>query len=137
MSEPLSGSGAVALTIGGASVFGLLTNSDFGVVVGAFAGALFVVTQQKEIPVWIMVIHLLIAFVVGVLGAGVAASLMQWLTACRNGCSMARLTPALARRTKTATRQPFWWADLTALPAFWMWWKPIFADVCRTNLSKT
>ncbi|EEY3145376.1 phage holin family protein, partial [Escherichia coli] len=51
MSEPLSGGGAVAVTIGGASVFGLLTNTDFGVVVGAFAGALFVVTQQKEIPV--------------------------------------------------------------------------------------
>ena len=80
MSEPLSGGGAVAVTIGGASVFGLLTNTDFGVVVGAFAGALFVVTQQKEIPVWRMAIHLLVAFVVGVLGAGVAASLMQWLT---------------------------------------------------------
>ncbi|ENR2909519.1 holin, partial [Escherichia coli] len=79
MSEPLSGGGAVAVTIGGASVFGLLTNTDFGVVVGAFAGALFVVTQQKEIPVWRMAIHLLVAFVVGVLGAGVAASLMQWL----------------------------------------------------------
>lgn len=80
MSEPLSGGGAVAVTIGGASVFGLLTNTDFGVVVGAFAGALFVVTQQKEIPVWRMAVHLLVAFVVGVLGSGVAASLMQWLT---------------------------------------------------------
>ncbi|ELD0485495.1 phage holin family protein [Escherichia coli] len=80
MSEPLSGGGAVAVTIGGASVLGLLTNTDFGVVVGAFAGALFVVTQQKEIPIWRMVIHLLVAFVVGVLGAGVTASLMQWLT---------------------------------------------------------
>ncbi len=80
MSEPLSGGGAVAVTIGGASVFGLLTNTDFGVVVGAFAGALFVVTQQKEIPVWRMAVHLLVAFVVGVLGAGVAASLMRWLT---------------------------------------------------------
>lgn len=68
MSEPLSGGGAVAVTIGGASVFGLLTNTDFGVVVGAFAGALFVVTQQKEIPVWRMAIHLLVAFVVGVSG---------------------------------------------------------------------
>ncbi len=26
---------------------------------------------------------------------------------------------------------------LTALPAFWMWLKPISADVCRINLSKT
>ncbi|MCA7050677.1 phage holin family protein [Escherichia coli] len=79
--EPLSGGGAVGLTIGGASIFGILTNTDFGVVIGAFAGALFVVTQQKEVPVWRMCIHLLVAFVVGVLGAGVAASFMQWLTA--------------------------------------------------------
>ncbi|BDO89667.1 TPA: holin [Escherichia coli] len=78
--EPLSGGGAVGLTIGGASIFGILTNTDFGVVIGAFAGALFVVTQQKEVPVWRMCIHLLVAFVVGVLGAGVAASFMQWLT---------------------------------------------------------
>ncbi|MDM8917724.1 putative holin [Escherichia coli] len=77
--EPLSGGGAVGLTIGGASIFGILTNTDFGVVIGAFAGALFVVTQQKEVPVWRMCIHLLVAFVVGVLGAGVAASFMQWL----------------------------------------------------------
>ncbi len=84
--EPLSGGGAVGLTIGGASIFGILTNTDFGVVIGAFAGALFVVTQQKEVPVWRMCIHLLVAFVVGVLGAGVAASFMQWLsTAQRQG----------------------------------------------------
>ncbi len=57
MSEPLSGGGAVAVTIGGASVFGLLTNTDFGVVVGAFAGALFVVTQQKDVTNGAIVIH--------------------------------------------------------------------------------
>ncbi|EMQ3414369.1 hypothetical protein WE666_005403, partial [Escherichia coli O117:H42] len=61
--EPLSGGGAVGLTIGGASIFGILTNTDFGVVIGAFAGALFVVTQQKEVPVWRMCIHLLVAVV--------------------------------------------------------------------------
>lgn len=48
MSEPLSGGGAVAVTIGGASVFGLLTNTDFGVVVGAFAGALLLSRSRKK-----------------------------------------------------------------------------------------
>lgn len=80
MSGPISGDGAAVATISSASIFGLLTNNDFGVVVGAFAGALFVVTQQKEISVLRMLVHLLVAFVVGVLGAGVVASLMQWLT---------------------------------------------------------
>ncbi len=50
MSEPLSGGGAVAVTIGGASVFGLLTNTDFGVVVGAFAGALFCCHAAERNP---------------------------------------------------------------------------------------
>ncbi|EOW6510848.1 phage holin family protein [Cronobacter malonaticus] len=80
MSEPISGGGAVALTLGGAGIFGLLTNTDFGVVVGAFAGALFVVTQQREVPVVRMFAHLIISFIVGVLGAGVAASAIRWLT---------------------------------------------------------
>ncbi|MWE83623.1 holin, partial [Escherichia coli] len=37
--EPLSGSGTAA-ALGGATVFGLFTGTDFGIVFGAFAGAL-------------------------------------------------------------------------------------------------
>lgn len=37
MSEPLSGSGTAA-ALGGATVFGLFTGTDFGIVFGAFAG---------------------------------------------------------------------------------------------------
>ena len=40
MSEPLSGSGTAA-ALGGATVFGLFTGTDFGIVFGAFAGAYF------------------------------------------------------------------------------------------------
>ncbi|HAJ5024248.1 putative holin, partial [Escherichia coli] len=36
MSEPLSGSGTAA-ALGGATVFGLFTGMDFGIVFGAFA----------------------------------------------------------------------------------------------------
>ena len=36
MSEPLSGSGT-AVALGGATVFGLFTGTDFGIVFGAFA----------------------------------------------------------------------------------------------------
>ncbi len=37
MSEPLSGSGT-AVALGGATVFGLFTGTDFGIVFGAFNG---------------------------------------------------------------------------------------------------
>ncbi|ELY4545995.1 holin, partial [Cronobacter sakazakii] len=46
MSEPLSGTGAAA-ALGGATAFGLFTNTDFGIVFGAFAGALFVATMPQ------------------------------------------------------------------------------------------
>lgn len=48
MSEPLSGGGAVAVTIGGASVFGLLTNTDFGVVVARLPGRFLLSRSRKK-----------------------------------------------------------------------------------------
>ncbi|ABV17264.1 conserved hypothetical protein [Escherichia coli O139:H28 str. E24377A] len=51
MSEPLSGSGTAA-ALGGATVFGLFTGTDFGIVFGAFAGALFVATIPQALSAW-------------------------------------------------------------------------------------
>lgn len=48
MSEPLSGSGTAA-ALGGATVYGLFTGTDFGIVFGAFAGALFVATMPQAL----------------------------------------------------------------------------------------
>ncbi|EFH7113437.1 putative holin [Escherichia coli] len=75
MSEPLSGSGTAA-ALGGATVFGLFTGTDFGIVFGAFAGALFVATMPQKISAWRVAAHFLVSFIVGVLGAEVLAS---WL----------------------------------------------------------
>lgn len=75
MSEPLSGS-STAVALGGATVFGLFTGTDFGIVFGAFAGALFVATMPQVISVWRVAAHFLVSFIVGVLGADVLAS---WL----------------------------------------------------------
>ena len=72
MSEPLSGSGTAA-ALGGATVFGLFTGMDFGIVFGAFAGALFVATMPQSLSVWRVVAHFLVSFIVGVLGARVAS----------------------------------------------------------------
>ncbi len=51
MSEPLSGT-ATAAALGGATAFGLFTNTDFGIVFGAFAGALFVATMPQALSAW-------------------------------------------------------------------------------------
>ncbi|HBJ0468904.1 TPA: holin, partial [Escherichia coli] len=73
MSEPLSGSGTAA-ALGGATVFGLFTGTDFGIVFGAFAGALFVATMPQALSVWRVAAHFLVSFIIGVLGADVMAS---------------------------------------------------------------
>ncbi|ENA4201304.1 holin [Escherichia coli] len=73
MSEPLSGSGTAA-ALGGATVFGLFTGTDFGIVFGAFAGALFVATMPQALSVWRVVAHFLVSFIVGVLGARVLSA---------------------------------------------------------------
>ncbi|EFC7693799.1 holin, partial [Escherichia coli] len=44
MSDPLSSSG-ISVALGSATAFGLFTGTDFGIVFGAFAGALFVATM--------------------------------------------------------------------------------------------
>ncbi len=73
MSEPLSGSGT-AVALGGATVFGLFTGTDFGIVFGAFAGALFVATMPQKISAWRVAAHFLVSFIVGVLGARVLSA---------------------------------------------------------------
>ncbi|HIG9583272.1 TPA: putative holin [Escherichia coli] len=75
MSEPLSGTGTAA-ALGGATVFGLFTGMDFGIVFGAFAGALFVATMPQSLSAWRVAAHFLVSFIVGVLGAHVLSSLI-------------------------------------------------------------
>ncbi|WP_349814071.1 putative holin [Escherichia coli] len=73
MSEPLSGSGTAA-ALGGATVYGLFTGTDFGIVFGAFAGALFVATMPQALSAWRVAAHFLVSFIVGVLGARVLSA---------------------------------------------------------------
>lgn len=73
MPEPLSGTGTAA-ALGGATAFGLFTNTDFGIVFGAFAGALFVATMPQALSAWRVAAHFLVSFIIGVLGAKALAS---------------------------------------------------------------
>ena len=79
MSEPLSGTGT-AVALGWATAFGLFTNTDFGVVFGAFAGALFVATMPQALSAWRVAAHFLVSFTIGVLGAKALASYLATKT---------------------------------------------------------
>ena len=71
--EPVSGTGT-AVALGGATAYGIFTNTDFGIVFGAFAGALFVATMPQALSAWRVAAHFLVSFIIGVLGADVLAS---------------------------------------------------------------
>jgi hypothetical protein len=73
--EPVSGTGAAA-ALGGATAFGVFTGTDFGIVFGAFAGALFVATMPQALSAWRIAGHFVVSFIIGVLGAEVLASFL-------------------------------------------------------------
>jgi len=78
MSDPFSGT-TVAAGLMGASVFGLATGIDYGVVFGAFAGAVFYVATAANIARLRLTGYFFTSFIVGVLGAGlVGAKLTAW-----------------------------------------------------------
>ena len=74
--EPVSGTGTAA-ALGGATAYGVFTGTDFGIVFGAFAGALFVATMPQALSAWRVAAHFVVSFIIGVLGAEVLASWME------------------------------------------------------------
>ncbi|EFM9250636.1 putative holin, partial [Escherichia coli] len=49
MSDPISGTGLAGGALTGASIYGLLTGTDYGVVFGAFAGAVFYIATAADL----------------------------------------------------------------------------------------
>jgi len=80
MSDPVSGTSVAATGLMGASVFGLATGIDYGVVFGAFAGAVFYVATAANITRWRLAAYFMTSFIVGVLGAGLVGSRLARLT---------------------------------------------------------
>lgn len=78
--EPISGTAVASAGLAGASVFGLATGIDYGVVFGAFAGAVFYVATAADISRIKLVCYFLTSFIVGVLGAGLVGSKLSSLT---------------------------------------------------------
>ncbi|MFP1527726.1 putative holin [Escherichia coli] len=78
MSEPLSGSGTAA-ALGGATVFGLFTGTDFGAVVLVRSPGRYLWDRCRQaLSAWRVAAHFLVSFIVGVLGARV---LSAWIAA--------------------------------------------------------
>ena len=80
MSDPVSGTSIiVAGGLMGAGMFGLVTGIDYGVVFGAFAGAVFYVATAVNITRFRLVAYFMTSFIVGVLGSGlIGTKLAIW-----------------------------------------------------------
>ncbi|WKV99823.1 phage holin family protein [Klebsiella oxytoca] len=79
MSEPVSGTAIATGGLMGASIFGMVTGIDYGVVFGAFAGAVFYVATAANVSRFRLIGYFLTSFIVGVLGAGLlGAKLAGW-----------------------------------------------------------
>lgn len=66
MSDPVSGTTVAAGGLMGASMFGLATGIDYGVVFGAFAGAVFYVATAVNISRLKLVGYFITSFIFGV-----------------------------------------------------------------------
>ena len=63
----------------GAGMFGLVTGIDYGVVFGAFAGAVFYVATAVNITRFRLAAYFMTSFIVGVLGSGlIGTKLAIW-----------------------------------------------------------
>lgn len=80
MSDPVSSTSlVVAGGLMGAGMFGLVTGIDYGVVFGAFAGAVFYVATAVNITRFRLAAYFMTSFIVGVLGAGlIGTKLASW-----------------------------------------------------------
>lgn len=74
MSDPVSGTTIAAGGLMGASMFGLATGIDYGVVFGAFAGAVFYIATAADIGRGRLIGYFMTSFIVGVLGSGLVGS---------------------------------------------------------------
>jgi len=75
MSEPLSGAVAAASALTGASLYVLLTGIDYGVMFGAFAGAVFSVATAADLSIFRRSAYFIIPCLPGVTVPG-------WLASC-------------------------------------------------------
>ena len=75
MSDPLTGTGLIfGGGLIGSVVYGVITHTDFGVVFGAFGGAVFYVATTANLTRGRQIAYFMTSFIVGVLAAGLLGS---------------------------------------------------------------
>lgn len=80
MSEPITGTGLAGGALTGASVYGLLTGADYGVVFGAFAGSVFYIATAADLSATRRMAYFVVSYIAGVLCAGLVGSKLSALT---------------------------------------------------------
>ncbi|MFP2504396.1 phage holin family protein [Buttiauxella gaviniae] len=77
--DPISSTGA-ATALTGVTFFGILSGLDYGVVFGAFAGAVYYVATAADLTTSRRVAYFLVSYIAGVLCAGLVGSKLAVLT---------------------------------------------------------
>lgn len=79
MTEPISGAGAATVTITGVTFASLLSGTDAGVFIGAFAGAVVYVLSSTELTRFAQVGYFIASFLIGVLAADMTTGVLAAL----------------------------------------------------------
>lgn len=80
MSDPITSSGVAGSALTGASIYGLLTGTDYGVVFGAFAGSVFYIATAADLSAKRRMAYFVVSYIAGVLCAGLVGSKLSALT---------------------------------------------------------
>ncbi|HAH1859839.1 TPA: hypothetical protein GE290_16825 [Escherichia coli] len=80
MSDPITSSGVAGSALTGASIYGLLTGTDYGVVFGAFAGSVFYIATAAYLSATRRMAYFVVSYIAGVLCAGLVGSKLSALT---------------------------------------------------------
>lgn len=74
MSDPVSGTAVAGIALTGASIYGLFTSTDYGVVFGAFAGAVFYIATASELSATRRLAYFIVSYIAGVICSGLVGS---------------------------------------------------------------
>ena len=80
MSDPIFGTGLAGGALTGASIYGLLTGTDYGVVFGAFAGAVFYIATAADLSASRRLAYFIVSYIAGILCSGLVGSKLANLT---------------------------------------------------------
>lgn len=80
MSDPITGSGVAGVALTSASIYGLLTGTDYGIVFGAFAGSVFYIATAADLGLIRRLAYFMVSYIAGVLCSGLIGSILSGWT---------------------------------------------------------